>query len=177
MFDKYYKILDLKNNATDDEVKKAYRKLAVKWHPDKNPDNKELAEKKFKEISEAYEILTNKDKYRTNPQFNKANFNPAGLNPHHIFEELFRGQFNMHQNSFPFNNTQQHHQVHFVNFGNMAPATSVVRNIQVVNGKKVETIIETSNGVTKKKVVVHDQNSNNSSNVNNVVNIMRNMNI
>ena len=43
MFDKYYKILDLKNNATDDEVKKAYRKLAVKWHPDKNPDNKEQA--------------------------------------------------------------------------------------------------------------------------------------
>lgn len=52
----YYEILEVDKNATDDELKKAYRKLAMKWHPDKNPDNKNDAETKFKLISEAYEV-------------------------------------------------------------------------------------------------------------------------
>ena len=52
----YYKILGVKKDATQDEIKKAFRKLSVKWHPDKNQGNKE-AEGKFKEIVEAYEIL------------------------------------------------------------------------------------------------------------------------
>lgn len=53
----YYKILKVDKNATEEELKKAYRKLAMKWHPDKNPSNKKDAEAKFKEISEAYEVL------------------------------------------------------------------------------------------------------------------------
>ena len=55
----YYKELEITKNATTDEIKKSYKKLALKWHPDKNPDNKEFAEKKFKNISEAYEVLHN----------------------------------------------------------------------------------------------------------------------
>lgn len=56
----YYKILGVERSASQDEIKKAYRKLAVKYHPDKNPDNKE-AEEKFKEISEAYQVIGDAD--------------------------------------------------------------------------------------------------------------------
>jgi curved DNA-binding protein len=59
----YYKILGVDKNATTDEIKKAYRKLAKKYHPDKNPDNK-LAEEKFKEVNEANEILSDSEKRR-----------------------------------------------------------------------------------------------------------------
>ena len=52
----YYKVLQVERGASDDELKKAYRKLAMKWHPDKNPNNKKEAEAKFKQISEAYEV-------------------------------------------------------------------------------------------------------------------------
>ena len=52
----YYKILQVDRNAKDDDLKKAYRKLAMKWHPDKNPNNKKEAEAKFKQISEAYDV-------------------------------------------------------------------------------------------------------------------------
>eukprot|EP00204_Picochlorum_oklahomense_P003072 CAMPEP_0118803434 /NCGR_PEP_ID=MMETSP1161-20130426/17151_1 /TAXON_ID=249345 /ORGANISM="Picochlorum oklahomensis, Strain CCMP2329" /LENGTH=104 /DNA_ID=CAMNT_0006731947 /DNA_START=111 /DNA_END=422 /DNA_ORIENTATION=- len=58
----YYGILGVGKTATDAELKKAYRKLAVKWHPDKNPDNQEEATKKFKEISEAYDVLSDPEK-------------------------------------------------------------------------------------------------------------------
>ncbi|XP_043689709.1 dnaJ homolog subfamily B member 13-like [Telopea speciosissima] len=58
----YYKILQVDKNAKDEDLKKAYRKLAMKWHPDKNPNNKREAEAKFKEISEAYEVLSDAQK-------------------------------------------------------------------------------------------------------------------
>ncbi|GAB2298640.1 hypothetical protein Dimus_032710 [Dionaea muscipula] len=58
----YYKILQVDKNANDDDLKKAYRKLAMKWHPDKNPNNKKEAEAKFKQISEAYEVLSDGQK-------------------------------------------------------------------------------------------------------------------
>ncbi len=57
----YYKILGVERNATDDEIKKAYRQLALQYHPDKNPNNKE-SEERFKEIAEAYSVLSDKNK-------------------------------------------------------------------------------------------------------------------
>ncbi|SEW26563.1 DnaJ C-terminal domain-containing protein [Chitinophaga arvensicola] len=64
----YYKILGVEKTATAEQIKKAYRKLAVKYHPDKNPDNK-AAEDKFKEINEAYEVLSDADKRKKYDQF------------------------------------------------------------------------------------------------------------
>ncbi|XP_027340414.1 dnaJ homolog subfamily B member 4-like isoform X1 [Abrus precatorius] len=58
----YYKVLQVDRNAKEDDLKKAYRKLAMKWHPDKNPNSKKEAESKFKQISEAYEVLSDPQK-------------------------------------------------------------------------------------------------------------------
>lgn len=65
----YYEVLGVDKNATDEELKKAFRKLAKKYHPDANPDNREESEQKFKEVNEAYEILSDKQKRQMYDQF------------------------------------------------------------------------------------------------------------
>ena len=71
----YYEVLGVDRNATDDDLKKAFRKLAKKYHPDANPDNKEEAEKKFKEVNEAYEVLSDPQK---RSMYDRFGFNAPG---------------------------------------------------------------------------------------------------
>ena len=103
MKEDYYEILGLSKNATAAEIKKAYRKMAIKYHPDKNPDNKE-AEEKFKKAAEAYEILSNADKKARYDQFGHAafeggaggGFSGGGMNMEDIFSQfgdIFGGAF------------------------------------------------------------------------------------
>ncbi len=73
----YYEVLGIEKGASADEIKKAYRKTALKYHPDRNPDDKE-AEEKFKEAAEAYDVLSNPDKRARYDQFGHAGMDGAG---------------------------------------------------------------------------------------------------
>mmetsp|Transcript_20325 Transcript_20325/g.43369 ORF Transcript_20325/g.43369 Transcript_20325/m.43369 type:complete len:359 (-) Transcript_20325:360-1436(-) len=77
--DDYYKVLGVSKTATDNEIAKAYKKLALKYHPDKNPDNKEQAEENFKTVTEAYEVLHDPDKRKQYDHLgSKSAFKGAG---------------------------------------------------------------------------------------------------
>jgi len=96
----YYEVLGIERNANESEIKKAYRKLAIKYHPDKNPDDKS-AEDKFKEAAEAYEVLSNAEKKARYDQYGHAGMGGAGgfgggMNMDDIFSQfgdIFGGGF------------------------------------------------------------------------------------
>jgi len=90
----FYDRLGVKPDATESEIKKAFYKLAQRWHPDKNPESKEEAEEKFKEINEAYEVLSDKNKRETYDRFGKEGLTESGFSagdPFDIFSTFFGG--------------------------------------------------------------------------------------
>ncbi|MDR1586559.1 MAG: molecular chaperone DnaJ [Treponema sp.] len=86
----YYEVLGVQKNVSKDDIKKAYRKLAIQYHPDKNPGNKE-AEEKFKEATEAYEILGDDQKRSAYDQFGFAGVEGMGAGNAQDFSQAFRG--------------------------------------------------------------------------------------
>ena len=85
----YYKILNIQKDASEDEIKKTYRKLALLYHPDKNPGNDEACEK-FKEISEAYGILGNNDKRKQYDLMGMVDENFMHEDPFSVFNQIFQ---------------------------------------------------------------------------------------
>lgn len=108
----YYTVLGISKDATINEVKKAYRKLAMKFHPDRNPNNKEEAEKKFKEIGNAYSVLSDEKKKKQYDTYGEEGLKGMGegmgdFNPFNLFQNVFGaggggGGFGGFGGGFPF---------------------------------------------------------------------------
>lgn len=136
----YYNVLGVDKNADEKTLKKAYRKLSLKWHPDKNPNNKETAEQKFKEINEAYAVLKDNEKRKIYDQFGKEglanNGGMGNINPNDIFQSFFGGGMGGMggMNFFPFGNSQQQQYGH-----NKGPDKKIEISISfsdMMNGKQ-----------------------------------------
>lgn len=153
----YYKILEVNRDATNDQIKKSYRKLALKWHPDKN-FNKELADKKFKEITEAYQVLSDSNKRASYDKFGKSDVF-INTNPFDIFNQMFKNdpffsKNNMFNDSF-FNNSMFNDSF-FNNKDGFTHFSSCSRSESIINGKKRVEETKNINGVEVKKIIIDD---------------------
>lgn len=161
--DKYYKLLEISSDASESDIKKAYKRCAIKYHPDKNPDPS--ATEKFKEISEAYQILMDKD---------KRNFsNTNHLDPNELFREFFSGtpftrspfvpSFAGHSFAGPSFAGPSFGPSIFMSFPFNPGQTQMFTSqssINIQNGLKIETTRETINGKQQIKRKVTDLRTN-----------------
>ena len=179
----YYEILGVSREATPQEIRKAYKKLAIKWHPDKHVDDKKEAEEKFKEIAEAYSILSDPDKKK---EYDTGGFDFEGFDdfdnfdPFAMFESFFGGKHGGFGN-FGFGDDEEEEDDFFGggfgfgkglknfgfsdegfgfgdDFGGMGQGTSVKKTTQIINGKKItktETTTYDSNG--NKKTIIKEE--------------------
>jgi len=183
--DDFYEILGVRKDASQDELKKAYRKLALRWHPDKNPDDVETAQKNFKVISEAYEVLSDKNRRRDYDRYGKngpvATRSPTGTPSRRSQAFAFRNPFDLFNDFFDHQqdifSQQQQQQDIFGSFGfedlggprswsqyqsqSQSPisgnATSVSTTTTIINGKR-ETTTTTMKVEGGKRVVTVEKN-------------------
>ena len=179
----YYEVLGVSKEATPEEIRKAYKKLAIKWHPDKHVDDKKEAEEKFKEIAEAYSILSDPDKKR---EYDTGGFDFEDFggfddfDPFKMFESFFGARHGKHGGFGNFGFGFDDDDDDFFgggfgmgkgfgfgddfgfgkDFGGMGSGmgTSVKKTTQIINGKKItktETTTVDSNG--NKKTVVKEE--------------------
>lgn len=156
-----YRVLGFDKKVSDDEVKKAYKKLAIKWHPDKHIDNKEEASEKFKEISQAYQQIINNTNNINNIQ---------GIDPDELFRQMF-SNFNFANNMVPNNHNNfnvPNRNVHFVNINDILNSRNnqipqqhfTTTTIRSVNGVTTTTVEQNINGRVFRKVVQQGMNIN-----------------
>ena len=144
----YYEVLGVSKNASDDEIKKAYKKMAIKYHPDRNPDDKE-AEAKFKEAAEAYDVLRDPQKRARYDQFGPEGVNGAGgfggggMNMDDIFS-MFGDIFGGHGGfggfgGFGASDREEEPRMqaarNFINSGHYQEACNVLNSIQERNAR------------------------------------------
>ena len=128
----YYSILEIDKNADKNTIKNSYKKLALKYHPDKNTDNKEQSEEKFKEISEAYEVLS--DDQKKNNYDNGQNIIIHNHNPFDIFENIFRN----HNTKININISNIN-----TNFSSTNTSTQIIGNKKIT---RIQKTLKTENG-------------------------------
>lgn len=102
----YYEILGLAKNASDEDIKRSYRKLAMKYHPDRNPGNKE-AEEKFKEASEAYEVLRDPEKREIYNRYGHEGLSGTGFSGFSGFEDIFSSFGDIFEDVFGFTGSRR----------------------------------------------------------------------
>tara|TARA_Y100001954_G_C15528604_1_gene462990 strand:- start:100 stop:549 length:450 start_codon:yes stop_codon:yes gene_type:complete len=142
----YYDILNINKNATKEEIKNAYKKLAMKYHPDKNINNKKEAEKKFKEVAEAYEVLS--DNQKKNEYDNGRNIIINNQNPFDIFSDIFNNNKIFNNNGFNINVS---------NFSNTSVQTSINTTTHIKGNKKITRIEKTEKNANGIRTTVEEK--------------------
>ena len=167
----YYDVLSIDKNASLDEIKKAYRKLAIKYHPDKNPNNKEESEEKFKLISEAYSVLSDPEKkteydLRGDNKFRKNTSNYSNFNAQDIYNTFFgenqfpSRQFNSYEEKYDKGNFDDplKFDKRFFKKENKVKGQTIYYNVvctyfELYHGKTKEVkIIRSNYGIGEKKI-------------------------